>query len=272
MSLSPSAVPSPSTASLVSGDVVRRPRVRRISQADLDWALSEGWEDFKAKRGDILVLAFIYPLVGIVAILLTFNGAMLPLVFPMVAGLSIFGPAAASGFYEIARRREIGLESGWLHVFDPWRGPGRAGPILLTFGLALWFLVWLGAAWMIYAATIGADYPLSRAEFLRRLFSTPQGLTMIVLGNGIGFVFACITLAFAATSFPMVVDKPVGVDVAVETSIRAVAANPRVMASWGLRVAGLLVLGCLPAFIGLAVVLPVLGYATWHLYTRLVER
>jgi uncharacterized membrane protein len=125
---------------------------------------------------------------------------------------------------------------------------------------------------MIYGMTIGADYPLSRAEFLRRLLTTPEGLIMIAVGNLVGFAFACVTLALAVVSFPMVVDRPVRVDVAVETSIRAVAANPWVMASWGLRVAVLLALGCLPAFIGLAVVLPVLGYATWHLYTRVVER
>ena len=266
MSLSPSASAPPYDA------VAAVPRVRRISQADLGWALAEGWRDFKAERGDVLVLAFVYPLIGAVAILLTFNGALLPMVFPLVAGLSIFGPAAASGFYEIARRREIGLESGWLHFFDPLRGRGRGGLIMLTAGLALWFLAWLGAAWMVYGMTIGADYPLSRAEFLRRLLSTPDGLIMIVVGNLVGFAFACVSLAVAVVSFPMAVDKPVRVDLAVETSIRAVAANPWVMASWGVRVAILLALGCLPAFIGLAVVLPVLGYATWHLYTRLVER
>jgi len=263
MSLTPSASAS---------DLADLPRVRRISRADLNWALSEGWSDFKAKRGDILVLAFIYPFIGLMAILLMFDGALLPMAFPVVAGLSIFGPAAASGFYEIARRRENGLESGWLHFFDPMRGRGRLGLMVLTAGLAIWFMAWLGAAWMLYAATIGEDYPLSRAEFLRRLFYTPEGLTLIVLGNLVGFVFACITLAVAVVSFPMVVDKPVGALLAVETSMRAVVENPEVMSAWGLRVALLLALGCLPAFVGLAIVAPVLGYATWHLYTRLVER
>lgn len=247
-------------------------RVRRISEADLSWALTEGWNDFKAKRGDILVLAVIYPLVGLMAILLVFNGALMPLVFPMVAGLSIFGPAAASGFYEVARRRELGLESGWLHFFDPLSGRSRTGLAILTAFLGLMFLGWLCAAWLIYGATLWVDYPVSRMEFLSRLFSTSQGWTLIVVGNLVGFVFACMTLVVAVVSFPMMVDKAIDADIAVATSIRAVAANPRVMARWGLWVAVLLVLGCLPLFIGLAIVLPVLGYATWHLYTRLVER
>jgi uncharacterized membrane protein len=249
-----------------------RPEVRRIGDEDLRWALSEGWKDFQAKRGDVILLALIYPLVGIVAAAISFNSLFLPLFFPLVAGLSILGPAVASGFYEIARRREAGLESGWLHFLDPLRGRSRMGLATLTAGLACLFVGWLAAAWLIYAATVGATPLTGAAEFFHRLFATPQGWTMIVLGNLVGFAFAVITLILAMVSFPMVVDQPVDAGTAIATSIRAVMRNPKTAASWGLRVAGLLVLGCLPAFVGLAVVLPVLGYATWHLYTRLVER
>jgi len=152
------------------------------------------------------------------------------------------------------------------------RGRGRAGLAILTAGLALLFALWLGAACLVYAATIGATPPTDRAEFLSRLISTSDGLTMILVGNLVGFLFACVALTLAVVSFPMMVDRPTDADVAVATSFRAVVENPGAMASWGLRVATLLALGCLPAFVGLAVVLPVLGYATWHLYTRLVER
>jgi uncharacterized membrane protein len=93
-----------------------------------------------------------------------------------------------------------------------------------------------------------------------------------VVGNAVGAVFAVMTVFLTLVSFPMVVDKPVDAGTAVGTSIRAVSANIPTVASWGVRVAALLVLGALPLFVGLAVVLPVLGYATWHLYTRMVER
>jgi len=248
------------------------PNVRHINEDDLRWALSEGWKDFQAKRGDILFLAVIYPLVGLAAAVAVFNEQMLPMFFPLVAGLSIFGPAVASGFYEIARRRELGLESSWLHFLDPVRGRRGAGLAVLTVGLAILFAAWLLAAWAIYADTLGTDHPAGAAEFFRRVFTTPEGWTMIVLGNLVGFMFAVATLVLAVVSFPMVVDKPVDADVAVSTSVRAVMENPKVMALWGLRVAALLALGCLPGFVGLAIVLPLLGYATWHLYTRLVER
>jgi uncharacterized membrane protein len=246
--------------------------VRRIGQADLNWALSEGWKDFREKRGDILFLALIYPVVGFAAGAAALDQRFLPLLFPLVAGLSIMGPAVASGFYEIARRRECGLDSGWSHFFEPVLGPSRWGLIWLTLGLAVLFAGWLLAAFLVFGSTIGAYPAGGLSQFIRQVFTTPEGWTMIVVGNLVGFVFALIALVFGVVSFPMVIDQPVDAATAVATSVRAVAENPQTMALWGLRVVGLLALGCLPGFVGLAVVLPVLGYATWHLYTRLVER
>jgi uncharacterized membrane protein len=250
-------------------------RIRRIGAADLDWALAEGWRDFRDKRGDILVLALLYPVLGFAAAAVTIDDRLLPLFFPLVAGVSILGPAAASGFYEIAKRREAGLDSSWIHFLDPFRGPARTSLALLTGGLALLFLAWLAIAAMIAASTIGfgpAAGVAGASDFIDRVLYTPQGWTMIILGNLTGFAFAVVTLVFALVSFPMAVDVAADPWTAVTTSIRAVRRNPDVTISWGLRVAGLLVLGSLPAFMGLAIVLPVLGYATWHLYTRIVER
>ena len=248
------------------------PGVRHIDEGDLRWALAEGWKDFKEKRGDILFLALIYPVVGFAAAAAALDQQYLFLLFPAVAGLSIMGPAVASGFYELARRREEGLDAGWIHFVDPLRGRSRGGLIWLTIGLLALFFAWLVAAWLVFDLTIGAYPAGGLPEFISQVFTTPQGWTMIVVGNLVGFLFALATLVLAVVSFPMVVDKPVDAGTAVMTSVHAVLENPGVMASWGLRVAILLALGCIPGFVGLAVALPVLGYATWHLYTRLVER
>lgn len=248
-----------------------RPHVRRIHQGELDWALAEGWKDFRDKRGDVVMLALIYPAAGMLAAALTLNDRLLPMFFPIAAGVSILGPAVASGFYVLASRREAGLDTSWRHFVDPLTGGNRAALAILTAGLAALFLAWLLCAWGVYAATLGPEH-LRGAAFLRALFTTPQGWTLIGVGNLIGLGFAVATLALAVVSFPMVVDKGVDAYAALSTSLRAVSANPRAMTLWGLRVAGLLLLGSLPAFVGLAIVLPVLGYATWHLYTRLVER
>lgn len=246
--------------------------IRRITTGDLRWALAEGWKDFQDKRGHLLFIGLLYPVICLIAVVVTFNDPLLPLFFPLVAGLSIAGPAVASGFYELARRREEGRDSSWWHFLDPLNGRSRTPLAILTGGLAVLFVGWLIAAYAIYAVTFGVDTPLRVSDFLGRLFTTPEGWTLIVLGNLAGAAFAIATLVFAVVSFPMVVDKPVDAGLAVRTSLAAARKNPREVLGWGARVAGLLLLGLLPAAIGLAVVLPWLGYATWHLYTRLVVR
>ena len=254
------------------GSLFHRPDVRRISRRDLDWALAEGWNDFLEHRGDVILLALIYPLVGFFAAAITFNVQLLPLLFPSIAGISIVGPAVALGFYELGRRREAGLDGGWRHGFDAIRGRGRRGLALLTLGLVGMFLAWMTVAALIYGVTVEPDHPTGVLDFARIVFTTSDGWRLILFGNLAGLAFATSTLSLMAVAFPMVVDKPVPAWVAVLTSIAAVATNPMEMASWGLRIAGLLALGCLPMFIGLAIVLPVLGFATWRLYTRLVNR
>lgn len=248
------------------------PQVRRISGADLDWALSEGWKDFNAKRGDILVLAVLYPVLGLLAAAIALNDRLLPVFFPLVAGLSVMGPAVAAGFYEIARRREAGIDSSWFHFFDPLNGRSRTPLMMLTVMSLVFFVSWIAAAWLIYQATLAQVGPMTIAGGFEQLFSTPEGWTMVIVGNLVGAVFAVLTVVLTLVSFPMVVDKPVDAGTAVGTSIRAVTRNAPTVAAWGVRVAGLLLIGSLPLFMGLAVVLPVLGYATWHLYTRMVER
>lgn len=271
--------------------------VRDIGVADLLIALRQGWDDFLTKRGDLVFLWLVYPAVVMLAALYVLQNSVVSIVFPLFSGAVLLGPAAASGFYELARRREQGLDTRWRHFFDVFRPSSPSFPSLaaLTTVTAMLFILWIGAASMIYAATLGHGQPVSMADFLRTsmmyvgdlaprqpasfsafardLFTTPQGWTMIVVGNLFGLVFAAVTLAISVVSFPMLIDRPrIGWDVALATSVRVTRKNPGTVALWGLIVVALLILGSIPAFVGLAVVLPVLGYATWHLYTRAVER
>jgi uncharacterized membrane protein len=248
------------------------PEARPLATADMDWALAEGWADFKARRGDLLMLPFIYVLVGILASVLAFNAQLFPIIFPLAAGFALVGPIAAAGFYELSRRREAGLASGWSHFLDPLKGRSRAGLLLLSAILVMLFLGWVVAAQGIYVATLGTLALATPEAFLGALFSTPEGLSMIIIGNAVGAVFAVVTLAVAAFSFPMVVDRPVDGFAAMGASLAAFRRNPVVMIGWGVRVALILALGALPLFVGLMVALPVLGYATWHLYTRAFAR
>jgi uncharacterized membrane protein len=127
-------------------------------------------------------------------------------------------------------------------------------------------------AWLIFALTLGPAEPVSIGAFARDVFTTSAGWTMIVAGVGVGFLFAVLAMAISVVSFPMLIDRDVGLDTAIATSVRAVKQNPVPMAAWGLIVAASLVLGSIPLFIGLVAVVPILGHATWHLYRRLVSR
>lgn len=245
--------------------------VRTIGAADLNWALREGFGDFLARRGDLIFVGLIYPLIGFAAAAFSLGSALIPLFFPIVAGIGLLGPVAAIGFYELARRREAGIEAGWSHFFDVIRRPSIESILGVTAILLLIFFAWLAAAWILYAAFMGAP-PSSVFDFLRRLFTTPEGWGLILVGNLVGLGFAAAVLTLSVVSLPMLVDCNTYARTALSTSIRAVAANKGVMTRWGVIVALLLVAGSIPAFVGLAFVMPWLGYATWHLYTRLVDR
>lgn len=248
-----------------------QPNVRKIGIADLRDALRKGIADFGAMPTHSIFLIIIYPIVGIILLRLSFGYDVLPVVFPLVAGYALLGPLAAIGLYEMSRRREQGLPASWdvLNVFSlpRVRSIAALGVVLMVI-----FLAWLGAAMVVYQNTFGTWTPPSVWEFARQVFTTSAGWTLIVVGCGVGFIFALVSFALGVVSFPMLVDRDVGAVVAVQTSIRAVAANPVTMAVWGLIVTAALLIGSLPVLIGLAVVLPVLGHSTWHLYRKLVER
>jgi uncharacterized membrane protein len=141
----------------------------------------------------------------------------------------------------------------------------------LGFVLMLIFVAWLGAAQVMYNQIMGSGVPASLGEFTRQVLTTDAGHQLILVGNAVGFLFAALVLVISVVSFPMLVDRKVSAATAVRTSVRAVIASPAAMAVWGLIVAAGLVLGSLPLFFGLAVVFPVLGHATWHLYRRTVS-
>jgi uncharacterized membrane protein len=248
-----------------------RPIVRRISPSDLYQSLARGVDDFAAMPSHAIFLCVIYPLLGIFLVALTVGHSMLPLVFPIAAGFALVGPLAAIGLYELSRRRDAGLDSSSSHALDVLHSPSLPAIVALGFLLMTIFLVWLAVAEAIYIANFGYAAPASLRQFASDVLNTSAGWNLIFVGTGVGFLFAVLVLTISAISFPLLLDRDVGAAVALLTSIRVVIANPLTMALWGFIVAALLVIGSVPFFLGLTVVMPVLGHATWHLYRRAVE-
>jgi uncharacterized membrane protein len=245
--------------------------VRRIAPADLLQALARGWDDFSAMPSHAVFLCVIYPLLGLWLIGLAAGYSLLPLAFPLAAGFALIGPFAAIGLYELSRRREQGLDTTTKHALDVLRSPSLGAIIVLGLLLMAIFLVWLAVAQSLYVATFGYAAPASVPQFVVDVFTTPAGWTLIVAGTAVGFLFAVLVLTIGVVSFPLLLDRDVGAAVALLTSIRVVLANPLTIALWGFIVAALLVVGSVPFFVGLTVVMPVLGHSTWHLYRMSVE-
>jgi uncharacterized membrane protein len=158
----------------------------------------------------------------------------------------------------------------WLDAFGVFKSPAIGSILGLGAVLLVLFFVWLGVAWEIYLATLGGAAPQTVGAFERSLFTTGGGWTMIAAGVGVGFLFAVFAFAISVVSFPLLLDRDVGMTTAVRTSLRAFAANPGTMILWGAIVAVLLVLGSIPALVGLIFVVPLLGHASWHLYRKVV--
>ena len=250
---------------------IEHPAIRRISVADVFDALRRGFDDFWDKPSHYVFLCLIYPIVGVFLITWTSGGNALQLIFPLMSGFALLGPFFGIGLYEISRRREQNLDTSWRHAFDVRHSP--AIPAMLVIGIMLLalFVAWLLVAQALYSWLYGAGAPLSMASFFSDLFTTQRGWTLIILGNLIGFLFALTVLCTTVVALPLLLDCDVGAYAAIETSARAVRDNPVPMLLWGLIVAVALLIGSLPFLAGLAVVIPVLGHATWHLYRKVVE-
>ena len=248
-----------------------QPVIHKTSVADLKDVLARGLGDFDAYPTHLVFLYLIYPVVGLILVRAAAGYDMLPLVFPLMSGFTLIGPIAAIGLYELSRRREQGLDVSLGKVAHVAQSPSIRAIAILSVVLLAIFLAWVSAAQGIYVMIFGSAEPASISEFASQVLTTSSGWMLIIVGCGVGFLFAVVVLTISVVSFPMLVDRNVGAVMAVQTSVRAVIANPITMATWGLIVTVALVIGTLPFFIGLAVVLPVLGHSTWHLYRKVVE-
>ncbi len=250
---------------------VQHPEIRHIRVGQIGRALKLGIDDFRQKPSHYVFLCLIYPIAGVVLMAWSSGGSLLPLLYPLATGFALIGPVAVIGLYEISRRRELGLDSSWHHALEVRKSPALPSIAVLGAMLVALFVAWLLTANMLYVRLFGDAPPASFSDFWDGVFNTPEGFTLAFAGTAIGFVFALVVLATTVIAFPLLLDKDVGAIAAVETSVRVTLANPMPILAWGFVVTVLLLLGSLPVFAGLVVVLPVLGHSTWHLYRMTVK-
>ena len=219
-------------------DTAAAPIIRTIGLSDLHRALRLGWEDFKAVPSHAIILCVIYPVLGLVLARTVLGYSVLPLLFPLAAGFALLGPFAALGLYELSRRRErgeaaIGLGCARRAALAVVRRHARARHAAAG---AVRDLGGYRAGDLCRSVRLCRPRP-EIPDFAERVLTTPQGWWLIVVGCGVGFLFAVVALCISVVSFPLMLDRHAGAGEAMVTSLRAVARIPVPMAAWGLIVA-----------------------------------
>ncbi|MFN3506366.1 MAG: DUF2189 domain-containing protein [Allorhizobium sp.] len=249
---------------------IERPAIRQIAVSDVFAAIREGYEDFREKPSHYAFVALIYPIAGALLIGWSAGVELLPMVYPLLTGFALLGPLLALGLMEISRRRELGQPADWSNVLDLLKSPSLPALMMMSAYLVTLFMLWLVVSRGLYVSMIG-DYPApSVFAFANGVLDHPNAWAFLLWSNGFGFLLALIALTISIVAFPMILDRDCGAASAVATSVRATVANPVPVAIWGLMVAALLAVGMATLMVGLVVIVPVLGHATWHFYRRLV--
>ena len=246
------------------------PEIARIGLNDIRVALSLGLRDLGRAPAYGLAIGAFYVLGGVLVYLLAARSGLFFLAYPLAAGFALLGPFCAVALYEVSRRLETGQPLIPGAIFGVVVGPGGRSlgwmPMLNLFV----FFIWVDVAAALYLGVFGLRRP-DLGGFLVEVFTTWHGLAFLVIGNLVGAIFAVAVFTATVVAYPLLLDRDSDFVTAIVASWRAVRANPVPMLGYGLIVAASLFLAMLPALVGLVVVLPLLGHATWHLYRRVVH-
>jgi len=253
-----------------SVEPAREPIVRAIDLSDINEAWADGLSDFRAAPIYGLAFGGFYAAGGIVIVLSITALGLGYLAYPLAAGFALIGPFAAVGLYEVSRRREAGMPLTWPAVLSAIFEQRHRQLAWMGFVTLFFFVVWMYLVQLLVALFLGTRSYATLHEFLIALTTTPQGLLFLFLGHAVGALLAVTLFAVTFVSFPLLLDRDVDFVTAMITSVRAVTTSPLAAIGWAVTVVVLLILASLPFFLGLVIVLPILGHTTWQLYRKIV--
>lgn len=243
--------------------------LREITGADIIEALRAGVADMA--RAPVLSLFFgvVFSALGVLISYLLIIHASSYWVLPVSAGFPLVGPFAAVGLYEISRRIETREPLGWGAVLGAVVRQGRLQLASYAFVTLFIFLIWVYLAHLIFALSFGLK-PLTNVMSSTELLFTGTGLAMLGVGAIVGGAISALLFAISVTAVPMLLDREIDVVTAMVHSVRSVLLNQGPMLLWGVIIAVLSAIAMAPLFVGMILVFPVLGHASWHVYWRTV--
>jgi uncharacterized membrane protein len=241
-----------------------------LSAADIRAALSQGMADFARAPAFGILFGAGFAAIGLVIVLSLTRWHLPWMIYPFAIGFPLVGPFAAIGLYEVSRRLELGLPLSWRVVLRAIWWQRRREPSWMAFVMLFIFWVWMYQIRLLIALLLGRMSFSSFDRFLEIVFTTPQGWLFLAVGHVVGAILALLLYSLTVVSIPLLMDREVDVVTGMITSLKVVVASPAVMLGWGVIVTLAVIAACMPFFLGLPVVLPILGHATWHLYRRAV--
>lgn len=247
-------------------------RIEEIGFGDIRKALQSGLADFLKAPIYGVFFGAIFALGGlaILAFLVVYD---LPwMILPVAIGFPLIGPFVAAGLYEISRRLRAGEPLSWRAVLITVFAQRERQLGWMAFVVLFVFWIWVYQVRLILAIFLGFSSPSSIQGFIDVVTTTPEGMGFLVTGTLVGAVLALFLFAITVISMPLLLDSELDFVTAMITSVRTVVLNPGAMLGWGIVVAVLTGLALVPMFLGLVIVFPVLGHATWHLYKSALSK
>lgn len=241
------------------------PEIAELDFSDLKVALGKGFADFRKAPTCGMTFGAIFAALGIVLYLQFLVWDTDISIVPLAAGFPLLGPFVAVGMYEVSRMLERGERVNWNSVLHAIYAERKRQIPSIAFVVLFIFLIWVYMAHLVFALSFGLK-PLTNVMSSTDILFTQEGITMLVMGTVVGGFLSFILFAITVAGIPLLVDREIDVVTAMVTSFSLVLNNMAVMLTWGFIVAFLLLIAMIPMFLGLIVVLPVLGHATWHLY------